>query len=858
MLMIKETSIIPGDSYCHLSQTEAFSLLDCGEQGLTNAEARKRLKKYGPNTIRANAGNSGFRLFLSQFKSPITLLLIIAALLSAGLGDVVDTLIILVIVLISSFLGFWQERGAANAVRALLKLVQLHCDVLRDGVKIAIPVETAVPGDIVILAAGDIIPGDSLILTSQELFTDEAAFTGETYPVEKNAGILPQDTPPAKRSNTLLMGAHVISGKATALIIRTGQQTEFGKISTRLAAAAPLTDFENGIRKFGYMLMEVTLLLVIIIFAINVFLHKPVLDSLLFSLALAVGLTPQLLPAIISVNLATGARRMAAREVIVKRLASIENFGSMDILCSDKTGTITEGKVTLKDTPGADGKHSEKVLLYSRLNASLQQGFHNPIDEAICLGYKKENTSYRVQTEIPYDFIRKRLTIQISNAKENFCITKGALSVILNICSRVEEANGKISDIAARRADLTARYEELSKAGLRTLGVAYKTTDPARDFTKEEEKDMIFLGFITLFDPPKANIAATIRQLDDLGVKLKIITGDNAQVAKSLALQIGMKNPKILSGTALQKMSNTALLHQAPLTHIFAEVEPNQKERIISVLKRAGHVVGFMGDGINDAPALHTADVGISVDTAVDVAKEAADIVLLSRNLDVLATGIMEGRKTFANTLKYIFMATSANFGNMFSMAGASLFLPFLPMLPKQILLTNLLTDLPEMSIATDRVDKVNIMAPQRWDLGFIKRFMIIFGLLSSVFDYLTFGILLLVLHADEKTFRTGWLVESVISATLIVLVVRTRLPFFRSLPGRYLFGTTLLVILFVLTLPLTPLANWFGFIRLPVSYYGWMLLILAAYMVSAELAKRWFYRRIVDRSNHRVTKVII
>jgi P-type Mg2+ transporter len=832
------------ESFWHLDQAAALGQLSCKATGLSEQEVALRQKQYGPNTIKKNGHSSGLFLFLSQFKSPVTIMLIVAALLSAGLGDVADTVIILIIVLISSLLGFWQERGAANAVAELLKMVSLHCAVLRDGKAQEISLDGVVPGDIVLLSAGDVIPADSLILESQELFVDEAAFTGETYPVEKNAGVLPIDTPLAKRTNSLFMGSHVISGKASVLVIKTGLQTEFGKISAGLQARAPETDFEKGIRKFGYMLMEITLVLVLLIFAINVFLHKPVLDSFLFSLALAVGLTPQLLPAIISVNLATGARRMAKQKVIVKRLSSIQNFGSMDILCSDKTGTITAGKVNLKDTLDSTGQHSDRVLQYAWLNASLQQGFHNPIDEAICLGYKGAKPNYTVQAEIPYDFIRKRLTIQVKNDKENFAITKGALRIVLDICSKAEAGDGKITDIANIKGDILKQYEALSEAGFRTLGVAWKPGDAAKDFTKDDEKDMVFLGFITLFDPPKPGVAATLGKLNDLGVKLKIITGDNALVAKSLALQIGIAKPIILTGSAMQKMSNAALVHQAPLTDIFAEVEPNQKERIIIVLKKAGHVVGFMGDGINDAPALHTADVGISVDTAVDVAKEAADIVLLSRDLDVLIDGIVEGRKTFANTMKYIFMATSANFGNMFSMAGASLFLKFLPLLPKQILLTNLMTDFPEMTIATDRVDALNIQSPQRWDLGFIKRFMITFGLLSSVFDYLTFGVLLLIIHATEKMFQTGWFIESVISATLIVLVVRTRLPFFKSLPGKYLLIATVAVLLLVLALPLTPMALWFGFTRLPLIYYGWMMLIIAGYMLSAEFAKYFFYRK--------------
>lgn len=830
--------------FWHLSQQEALSMLSVDLKGLDTEQVADRTKQYGPNTIRDQRSTSGILLFLLQFKSPVTLLLIGAAILSAFLGDVADMIIILIIVIISSILGFWQERGAANAVRELLKMVQIRCTVVRAGKPVELPIEAVVPGDVVLLTAGDIVPGDALLLDSQELFVDEAAFTGETYPVEKNCQVLPPNTPLSKRSNSLFMGSHIISGKATALIIHTARETEFGKISAQLQTRIPETDFERGIKRFGYMLMEITLILVIIIFALNVLLHKPVLDSFLFSLALAVGLTPQLLPAIVSVNLAKGAKRMANQQVIVKRLSSIENLGSMNILCSDKTGTITDGKVNLKGTLSADGIHSEKVSQYAWLNASLQQGFHNPIDEAICLGYKGEKGTFKVQAEVPYDFIRKRLTIQVNGEEGNLVISKGALNSILSVCSQLELSNGALEDIEKHRAELLKLYEDFSNSGFRTLGLAYKKGDKNHDFDRADEKEMIFLGFITLFDPPKANVSATIAQLGQLGVSLKIITGDNALVAKSLALQVGLKEPAILTGAAIQKMSNAALMHKAVLTDIFAEVEPNQKERIIVVLKKAGHVVGFIGDGINDAPALHTADVGISVDTAVDVAKQAADIVLLSHGLDVLIKGVVEGRKTFTNTMKYIFMATSANFGNMFSMAGASLFLSFLPLLPKQILLTNLLTDFPEMTIATDRVDEINIQSPQRWDLSFIKRFMIIFGLLSSVFDYLTFYVLLYILHANEKVFQTGWFTESVISATLIVLVVRTRLPFFKSLPGKYLALATILILAVVLVLPYTPAASWFGFIHLPLSFYLYMLLIVAAYIISAELLKHWFYKK--------------
>ena len=847
--MLTPPTINPLENFWNLTKEDAFKNLSATEKGLSGDEAGKRIKQFGANTFKSSLRSSAFILFLLQFKSPITILLIGAAVLSMGLGDFSDAAIILFIIFFSSLLGFWQEKGATNAVDELLKMVQIKCRIVRDEKETELPVENVVPGDIILLSAGDVIPADSLLLDSKELFIDEAAFTGETYPVEKVAGTVAADAPLAKRSNSLFMGSHVISGKARAIVIKTGKQTEFGKISDRLKTKIPETDFEKGIRQFGYMLMEITLVLVIIIFAINVLLHKPALDSFLFSLALAVGLTPQLLPAIISVNLSVGARAMAKQQVIVKRLSSIENFGCMNILCSDKTGTITEGKVTLKDALDIEGNHSEKTMKYAWLNATMQQGFKNPIDEAIRNNYKDGEDGFVVQTEIPYDFIRKRLTIQVKNATANFAITKGALNIILGICDMAETANGNIIPIKDKLTAIHNEYATLSAAGFRVLGVAYKKGSSDKNFTKEEEVNMVFLGFITLFDPPKKDAQQTIANLHNLGVQLKIITGDNELVAASFAKQIGLESPVILTGMQMREMSDRALFEKAPKTNIFAEVEPNQKERIIEFLKKSGNVVGFMGDGINDAPALHAADVGVSVNTAVDVAKEAADIVLLNQDLNVLVTGIIAGRKTFANTMKYIFMASSANFGNMFSMAGASLFLPFLPLLPKQILLTNLLTDFPEMAIATDRVDNISVSKPQRWNIKLIQRFMIVFGLLSSVYDYLTFGVLLFLTKEDEKVFQTGWFTESVISATLIVLVVRTRLPFFKSLPGKYLAIATSLIVIFVLSIPLMPFADLLGFVSLPLSFYGWMLLIIAAYIISAEMAKRWFYKKLQNQS---------
>ncbi|WP_121354352.1 magnesium-translocating P-type ATPase [Flavisolibacter nicotianae] len=833
-----------GPAFWTLPPAEAFRLVRTSAGGLSSSVAARRLRRYGANSIHPKRTTTDLLLFLSQFKSPITLLLIIAGVLSLTLGEFSDAVIILLIILVSSLLGFWQERGATNAVNELLKMVQVSCAVLRDGKEQELPVEKVVPGDIVVLNAGDVIPADCLLLEAQELYIDEAAFTGETFPVEKKAGLAEGDAPLAKRINSVFMGSHVISGTAKAIVMQTGSATALGDISGRLQARTPETAFEKGIRRFGYLLMEITLVLVFMILAINVLLHKPVLDSILFSLALAVGLTPQLLPAIISINLSVGAREMAKKQVIVKRLSAIENLGSMDILCSDKTGTITQGKVTLKDTLDAAGRHSEKTKRFAWLNAVLQKGFTNPIDEAIRRAIDEPLTAYRLQAEVPYDFIRKRLTIQVQSGNENLVITKGALDNVLSVCNRVEEADGKVYPLVDKHADIRKAYRSLSRSGYRVLGVAYTTGSEQKKFTRADETNMIFLGFISLFDPLKTDVLQTIRDLDDAGVKLKIITGDNALVAASLAQQVNIKEPLIVTGKDLRLMSESALVHQVGRTHIFAEVEPNQKEKIILALKKAGHVVGFLGDGINDAPALHAADVGISVDTAVDVAKEAAEIVLLSHSLQVLTTGIIAGRKTFTNTMKYIFMATSANFGNMFSMAGASLFLPFLPLQPKQILLTNLLTDVPEMAIATDSVDASSLDKPQRWSLSFIQRFMIVFGLISSVFDYLTFGVLLYLVKADQAQFRTGWFTESVISATVIVLVVRTRLPFFKSRPGKWLMLATSLVIAFVLALPYLPFASLLGFEQLPLALYGYIFSLVALYVLCAETAKRWFYRK--------------
>lgn len=836
-----------------ISPEELPAHLQTPSTGLSESEAGTRLISFGENRLKPKKRSDVLSLFIAQFKSPIILILLFATGLSFFLHDPADALIILTIVFVSGLLGFWQEHSATNAVEKLLAIVQIKATVLRDGVQKDIHVEEVVPGDVVVFNAGDIVPGDCLLLESKDLFVDEAMLTGETFPIEKSVSVLAADTPLAGRTNTLWMGTHIVSGTAKALVTLTGKETEFGKVSERLKLKPQETDFEHGIRRFGYFLGEVTLVLVVLIFAINVYLHRPILDSFLFSLALAVGLTPQLLPAIISINLAHGAKKMADKKVIVKRLASIENFGSMNVLCSDKTGTLTEGIVKVQSVINIEGEDSEKVFLYAYLNAFYETGFTNPIDEAIRTFRKPDLSGYQKQDEIPYDFLRKRLSIVVSHGAEHLLVTKGALSNILEVCSSAEIKAGSIVDIASVRSQVQSRFEELSNKGFRILGVAYKNLQGQSEnesktgilINKDNESAMTLLGFVVLEDPPKPNIINTIDSLKKLGVSLKIITGDNHLVAANLSQQIGLTSTDILAGPELRQMSDNALLNRVSRINVFAEIEPNQKERIIIALRKAGNVVGYMGDGINDASALHASDVGISVESAADVAKDAADIVLLEKDLSVLLEGVSEGRRTFANTLKYVFMATSANFGNMFSMAGVSLFIPFLPLLPKQILLTNLLTDFPEMAIATDNVDDEMINYPRRWDIKAIRKFMITFGLVSSIFDYLTFGLLLLILKANEGQFRTGWFIESVISASMIVLVIRSRKPFFRSKPGKYLLIATLSIAILTLILPFTPLGNIFGFNPLSAPTYLYLSVIVIIYIFAAEITKRIFYRKV-------------
>ena len=831
----------PIELFWSMPADELFERLGTNPRGLTSDEARRRLQGYGPNRLKPSKRTDALTLFAAQFKSPLIIILLVAVGLSFFFHETIDALIIIAIVLLSSVLGFWQEKRAADAVKSLLSIVKTDASVLRDGVETNVPVEEVVPGDICLLNAGDIIPGDAAILDSKDLFVDEAALTGESYPVEKEPGIAGAETPLMKRTNSLFMGTHVVSGNARALIVLTGAFTEFGQVSERLRATPVETQFERGVRQFSYLLTRVTLILVIVIFGITVFLSRPVIDSFLFALAIAVGIIPELLPAIVSINLAVGAVHMARMKVIVKQLASIENLGSMNILCVDKTGTLTEGRMKFQGVHDAEGNANQRALLFAYLNAVYQTGFTNPIDDAIRASQKFDLIDYEKLDEVPYDFVRKRLSILVAQNGRHVMITKGAVRNVFEICSSAEMSEGS-RNIAEIRDQLEQQFASFGADGFRTLGLAYKYIENSSRITKADESGMTFLGLLVFFDPPKEGVTEVVHDLKTLGITVKVITGDNENVAASVTRGVLGYEPKVITGKELNSMSNDALRSRAKDIDVFAEIEPSQKERIIVALRQSGNTVGFLGDGINDASALHASDVGISVNSAVDVAKEAASVVLLEKDLGVLSAGVREGRRTFANTLKYIFMTTSANFGNMFSMAGAALFLPFLPLLPKQILLNNFLTDFPAMGIATDSVDVDQLNKPQVWNINFIRNFMIVFGVISSVFDFLTFGALVFLMKSGPEEFRTGWFVESVMTEVLIIVVMRTWQPFYKSRISGPLLIAMIVVLVVTVALPYSPLSDLLGF--RPLGIYSLLVLVVITilYVAASEIAKHIFY----------------
>ena len=818
-----------------------FKKLDSSAGGLSQKSATQILKQNDD----VRKGKSYFQkdvlLFIGQFKSPLMLLLIGAVILSVFLGDTSDVFIILFIVLSTGLLSFFQERNAGRVVEKLQSMVALKSTVLRDEKPQEIISSQIVPGDVLLIKAGSMIPADCLLIESNELHVNEASLTGESYPVRKDTGILGEQTELSKRTNCLWEGTNTVSGTAKALVISTGNNTIFGSI-VQSASASVETTFEKGIKDFGFFLMKITLVLAVFILIVNLLNHKSVIESALFALALAVGMAPELLPAIATIAMSAGAKRMLAKKVIVKKLSSIQNLGEVNLLCTDKTGTITEGAINVHGVVDSTGKENEYIKTLAYWNANFETGYANPIDEAL----KKLNIATSALPikvgEIPYDFIRKRLSIAVDTGKEKMLISKGAYTQINGICTSIRMADGSIEALSKQQDQIDKQFEQYGIDGLRAIAICYKSISQ-NSITKEDETAMIFAGFILLQDPVKAGIIDTINELKKLQVNLKIITGDNKNVAKSIGISIGIENPVVMTGKELFNISQMALEQQVKNTHIFAEIEPQQKGRIIAALRK-NFTVAYMGDGINDVSAINVADIGISVENAVDVAREAADFVLMEKNLSVLVDGIKEGRKTFANTLKYIFINTGSTFGNMFSVAIASLVLPFLPMLPKQILLTNFITDFPYLTIAADNVDEEQLDKPGKWDLKFIRNYMVIFGIHSSVFDVITFLTLLYVLKVKESAFQTGWFIESILTELFILFIIRTHKNFFKSRPGKYLFLLSIFGLIITISLPYMPFSNEVGLVPLPFFQLGAMFSIVAAYIITADILKVWFFKK--------------
>ena len=819
--------------------------------GLTHTEAAARLRKHGPNRLRPATQRSVVLQFLAHFRNPLVLVLLAASGISALTGDVTGAIVIGLIVVMSVTLDFVQAYRAGQAAERLALKVAVTATVLRDGQPRPLPVTRLVPGDVVLLSAGNLIPADARVLQADDFFVNQAQLTGEPYPVEKRAALpapraaSPDDWTP-EAADTVFMGSSVVSGSARVLIGRTGSSTALGQIAVSLAEPAPPTAFEIGTRHFGTLIMRLTLLLVLFTLLVNVALHRPLLESFLFAVALAVGLTPELLPMVVSVTLTRGALRMAALKVIVKRPSAIQDMGAMDVLCTDKTGTLTEARIRLERHVDADGRNDARVLELAYLNSYFESGLRSPLDDAILAHQDIDVSHWRKIDEVPFDFERRRVSVLVESAGSRRLVVKGAPEDMVRLCTHYQDsAHASVPLDEAARVRINALFDRLGEEGFRVLGIAWRDVPGDHPHAVvSDESELVFAGFAAFLDPPKASAAEALKALAASGVAVKIVTGDNERVTRHVCTQLGVPISDVLTGTDVAALDDDALRARVEAVNLFCRVNPSQKNRIILALKARGHVVGYLGDGINDAPSLHTADVGISVEGAVDVAKQAAAMILLKTDLMVLHQGILEGRRTFGNVMKYIVMATSSNFGNMFSMAAATLFLPFLPMLPLQILLNNLMYDVSEITLPMDNVDAEDLAGPKRWDMGFIRNFMLTIGPISSLFDFLTFYLLINLFDANESLFRTGWFVESIATQVLVIFVIRTRRNPLRSHPNRWLMLTSVGVVIGAMLLPFSPLAPYLGFTPLPLSFFGLLVALLISYLVMVEGGKRWFYRR--------------
>jgi Mg2+-importing ATPase len=824
------------DNYWSATTEEMLTRLHTSVNGLSSAQALDRLREVGVNSVVDARSRSHLRLFIDQFRSPLLLLLLLATIIAGSAGAWLDSLIVLTVLLVSTTVGFIREARAQEMADALRDRVRSTVRVLRDGTQQLLPVEDLVPGDIVTLSAGRIVPADCMIIEATDLMINQSAFTGESFPVRKTAGPAAPASGLSGRTNCVFRGSDVRSGGATCVVVRTGGDTELGRIAQRITRRPAPTEFERGTRQFGVLLTVSALLIVIVVFVFHMFAGRPPATTLLFAIALAVGLAPELLPAVMTFSLASGARAMASRGVLVRQLSAIENLGSIDVLCTDKTGTLTEGVVRLESALDSRGARSDEVLRLAALNAALDTGLDNPLDDAIASQTTPDTSAVQKIAEIPFDFIRKRVCIVIRERDEIRMIVKGAFQQVLDACNTLD--SGAALDSHGRAA-LQNLFNGWSESGIRVLAVADKVLAPQAAYSREDETDLTFRGFLTFADSPKPGVAQAIAGLREKGVQLKLVTGDNKNVAVHLAAEVGLRHEHVLTGHELNNLQNPALRQLAAQTDLFVEVDPIQKERVILALKEAGHVVGFLGDGVNDAAAMHAADASISVQSAVDVAREAASFVLLERSLDVILRGIDEGRRTFANTLKYIFTTMSANIGNMISMAIASVFLPFLPLLPGQILLNNLLSDIPAAGLASDNVDADLTAKPRRWQIRSIGKFTLQFGLLSSAFDFVTFFLLLRFFHAGPVIFRTAWFVESLLTELAVALVMRSRHTLLRSNPGKLLLWSSVALSIVAVTIPIVPGAGALGFQPLPVPILITICGVVMLYILAAEAMKK-------------------
>lgn len=829
---------------------DLFKFFKATSGGLTSSEASERLTFYGPNLFHPQRRNALLLQFLSKFCNPLVIILLIASSISALTGDMASFIIISLIVLMSVTLDFVQEYRAGKEADKLRQLVTVHVQALRDGKSQEIPLPSLVPGDVILLAAGDLVPGDGRLLEAKDFFVNQALLTGEPFPVEKRPGEFPDETEILSAGNTVLRGTSVVSGTAKVLVCNTGAKTVLGDIADCLIAKTPLSSFEQGTRSFGLLIMRFTFFLVLFVLLVNAFFHRPWLESFVFAVALAVGLTPELLPMIVSVTLARGAQRMAAKKVIVKQLASIQNLGSMDVLCTDKTGTLTEARIHLERHIDFFGRDSKKVLELAYLNSFFETGLKSPLDDAILEHKEIDTTGWQKIDEVPFDFERRRVSVLVDNGQKRILVVKGAPEDILRLCTSYEgESDTDLHPLDdAAMAAVRALSDSLGREGFRVLGIAWRQEEAdCPHIVASDEVKLVFSGFAAFLDPPKESTKKALTSLAASGVSVKIVTGDNELVTEHICGQLGLPITGLLTGADILKMDDQALVGQVDNVNLFCRVTPAQKNRIILALKKRGHTVGYLGDGINDAPSLHSADIGISVDSGVDVAKEAAEMILLEKDLGVLQGGVIEGRRTFGNIMKYIMMGTSSNFGNMFSMAGGSLFLPFLPMLPTQILLNNMLYDISEIPIPMDNVDEDYLMRPKQWDINFVRKFMLIVGPISSIFDFLTFFVMLTVFQAGEALFHTGWFIESLATQVLVIFIIRTRKNPLKSRPNPWLIICSLLVVASACLLPFTPLGGLFGFVPPPPLFFLILACMVIVYLLMVEGVKRWFYKRYVS-----------